>query len=373
MMITKKVKKLVKDYRGEKRIRNRFMCRVQTARELLKFNPQPELSSEQKKEIDEYWSRYGIKIQDYAWFQYYYGVTGICDPRFIPNDIYVCIMLPYYNAADMYAAWKDKNYFDVFLPDVTFPKTVIKNISGKFVDAEGNDLNEHSAVIHSLMTAKDIPVIVKNSLDTGTGKSVKKYTIAAEADAESILKEWDGDNYIVQQAVEQHPVLASFNESSVNIMRITSWSHHGQVHVLSPCIRIGTEGQVTDVCIIDGVELVNSLGITPDGYFRSKIANQQGILTPIDIGEVKVPQWDEVTAMVKRGHKRLKHFDLVGWDMTVDKDGQVICIEYNIKRPGCTFYQYVNGPFFGEHTDEALAFLKDKKNQEKYIPKWMRV
>ena len=69
----------------------------------------------------------------------------------------------------------------------------------------------------------------------------------------------------------------------------------------------------------------------------------------------------------------LDHFDIVGWDFTVADDERVVCIEYNIKRPGTVFYQNVNGPFFGEYTEQALEFLKDKKNQAKYIPEWMRL
>ena len=67
------------------------------------------------------------------------------------------------------------------------------------------------------------------------------------------------------------------------------------------------------------------------------------------------------------------HFDIIGWDFTVTDDDKIVCIEYNVQRPGTVFYQYVNGPFFGEHTDKVLEFLKDKENQKKYIPKRLRV
>lgn len=52
----------------------------------------PHLKENEKKEIDELWAQYGIKINDYSWFRWYYGVTGMADPSFILQDIYSYII-----------------------------------------------------------------------------------------------------------------------------------------------------------------------------------------------------------------------------------------------------------------------------------------
>lgn len=369
MFIIKKIKK----YRSDQRVRKKFEKLSNNAKELLERNPQPELTENEIDEIDKYWAQYGIKYTDHSWFRFFYGVTGIKDPRFIPRDVYLKIIVPYYNEAKMESAWKDKNYFDIFLPDTKFPNTVLKNISGKFVDCNGEDVIGEDEIIKVLMSYKGKSVIVKNSWDTGAGKSVQKYKIEDEEDARRILKEWNHNNFIIQEVVNQHPTLAAFNETSVNIMRLTTWYHDGEVHILAPSVRVGTKGQITDVCTIDGVELVNTVGIKENGQFRDFIVDQHGIKIPSNMEDKFVPEWESVKKTVKNGHKHIKHFDIVGWDITVDEQNQVLCIEYNIARPGCIFYEYANGPFFGEYTDDALAFLKDKKNQEKYIPKWMRI
>ena len=41
----------------------------------LKNIPQPELTTEEKREIDAYWKQYGIRFKNYDWFQWYYGFT----------------------------------------------------------------------------------------------------------------------------------------------------------------------------------------------------------------------------------------------------------------------------------------------------------
>ena len=59
-------------------------------------------------------------------------------------------------------------------------------------------------------------------------------------------------------------------------------------------------------------------------------------------------------------------------DVTVDADGQVVCIEYNIRAPGVIMYQFAHGPMAGDATDELLSFLKEEKNAV-WIPKSIRV
>lgn len=76
--------------------------------------------------------------------------------------------------------------------------------------------------------------------------------------------------------------------------------------------------------------------------------------------------------MVKAAHLKLDHFDIVGWDVTVDDKENVVLVEYNIKRPGTVFYQYAHGPFFGEVTEQVLSFLKDPQSRKKYVPAYFR-
>lgn len=80
----------------------------------LKAAPQPELTPEEKREIDSYWKQYGIKFKNYDWFQFYYGFTGIKSPQFIPKQIHAKMISAYYNeraGAAFSFAFSDKNLF----------------------------------------------------------------------------------------------------------------------------------------------------------------------------------------------------------------------------------------------------------------------
>lgn len=366
----------VKRWHKIRRIKLQYNAKNLIVRQYLTMNPMPELSTEDIKVIDEYWAQYGIKYRDYSWFRWFSGVWGEIDPRFIPNDIYAYIIWPYYDNEEFRNAWKDKNYFERFLPDVSFPKVVLKKINGRFYDENNTYYSESEINKVIKLLVNEGSVIVKDAWDSGEGRGVTKYKITTEADAEEVLNEWKSDNYLVQEVVKQHPILSQFNESSVNIMRISSWYHNGKVEILAPTLRIGTPGYDTDVCFINGFETIRVVGITKDGYFKDTVVTHDGRKKKIsDIVEnsmERIPCWDEIINIIKDSHPQLGHFDIIGWDFTVTPDETPICIEYNIQRPGTVFYQYVNGPFFGESTEDVLNYLRDKKNQDYYIPKWLK-
>ena len=54
--------------------------------------------------------------------------------------------------------------------------------------------------------------------------------------------------------------------------------------------------------------------------------------------ERSVPAWDDMVAAAKTGAMRLKHFDIIAWDFTVNDHGQVVCIEYNLFYPGTQLF-----------------------------------
>ncbi len=362
-------------YRYYKRKRM-FWGQYEMPHECLKRYPQPELTGDQKREIDAFWKPYGIKFTDYSWFQWYYGMTGIQSAAFLPKDIYFFILVPYYNNKELIKAYKDKNFFDRVLPDVPFPKTVTKCINGDFYDASGAYIDDPTGEkVCSLLLSKG-EVIIKDAMDTGQGKNVRKYAFQTAEDVHKALREWDCDNFLVQEVIKQHRFFSQFNESSVNIMRINSWYHDGKVDILTPVLRKGQPGYATDCCHINGVEIVDLIGLTKDGHLRKDMIDLDGKKSPlpesvVDINE-RVPSWDRVLDMIRENAPKLGHFRLVGWDVTVAEDGSPLCIEFNIKEPSPYASQITDGPFFEDKTEEALAFLKDKANQERFIPKWMR-
>jgi hypothetical protein len=88
--------------------------------------------SEYKEKILPYWEKYGIKPAKF-WFEMYGARDHIIEPRFIPDDIYFCTLIPYLNNLQFTYALEDKNYLDIRLPEVKQAETICHRISGRIL------------------------------------------------------------------------------------------------------------------------------------------------------------------------------------------------------------------------------------------------
>lgn len=338
------------------------------AKKFLSKNPYPQLTKEQKEEIDDYWSRYGVQWPDYSWYQMYYGVTGIQDPRFMPDVFVGKVIYPYYNRQSYIAGWDDKNLYAKLLDVVQFPQVLCHRMNGRYFDKNwkpisnyGNEFEKICKLIYE--STKDDGFILKETTNTNSGKGVKLYRASSFKEVQNVLNERKSNDFIIQKKVKQHGFFNQFCSTSVNIIRIVSWQHDEEVTLFPASMRFGVEGSHTDIVWIDGVEVANVVGIEDSGIIKDRYVSFSGnIQVEKKINNRIVPSWDKIRNIISEGHKRMPFFDIIGWDFTVDENSNPVCIEYNIIWPGTILYQYANGPFAGNSTDEFISFLKGGKN-----------
>jgi hypothetical protein len=339
----------------------------------------PQLSAEQKAEIDAYWKRFGIRISNYRWHQLYYGATGREDPRFLPHSLLASAVYPYYNDMEKAKVWADKNEFSRVLPNLSFPVTLAQKIHGRYYDAQrrsfGTALSRDFAeAVWESASARGLDaVILKRTSNTNSGRGVKKLPLTTVEALAEALSSSDDQDYIIQEPIRQHPFFAQFNESSVNILRINTWRSGEKFRVFAPCVRFGTPGFATDVAFIKGKEVFHVIAVRPDGRIDDCGYDLYGEKSPVIVQDRQVPCWEELLETVRKNHLMLDYFDFVAWDLTVDAEGKIVCIEYNLQEPGSIAYQYAHGPFAGDDTEELLAFLLEKKNRERLLPRRARL
>ena len=322
----------------------------------------PELTSNQKKQIYMFYQDNGLRLKNYLEHQYYYAKTGIFDPAFIPDSLFHTTIKTHFNNLHFAKAWKDKNYFNLLLRDVKMPETLIRNINGSFYDKDYN--------LVSRLEAKELLVhesefVVKPTLETGGGKNVSKYTHASNID--QIFMRYQRD-FIVQRVVKQHSILSAINDSSVNTIRITSLFLENKVHCFAPFLRVGSEGHFADNTGLDRILIgIDKAGrLNPYGYnlkeekiYRHPNGN--------NFAGIEIPSFSKVISTIKSIHPLLAHFGLVFWDFILDKDANPVLIELNFLNPNITILQLIQGPIFGEMTNDilrsvslSLAIDKDK-------------
>ena len=315
-----------------------------------------------REEVVPYWRRFGIKPKLH-WVKQCYLRQGVVDPRNIPVDVFYRYIDPYFNNRIYTRPMNDKNLHHLFFPEVKRPETVFKYIDGLCCE---DDLTPISPEEARARLARAGQYIIKPARDTGAGADIAFFDgPLSPADADSLLGKYKSVDFIVQRVVAQHPDMAHFNASSLNTLRVITLVFHGKAHLLSAIIRIGHPGSRVDNVSLGGYQV----SILPDGTLDKLAYTHQGgkerFVEQNEAGQrfegFAIPSWDKVRATALDLALRLPHLKLIGWDFSVDENGDVILIELNTEAGQ---NQETCGPTFMDMTDEVLTeVFADKKKR----------
>lgn len=251
--------------------------------------------------------------------------------------------------------FNDKNYFEILFPQITFPKVIARCIGGNFFDESYAAISKEEA--YRKLDGYSA-VVFKQSKDSQHGSGIKP------AYGEQIAKIFEdyGNNFIVQELIKQHSFLAEFNESSVNVIRVTTVSWKGHSYVLDSRLRIGAPGSFCDHLDRDGKNPVE-IGISEDGKLKEfALVRNEYVLADNIFGkkiEGVVPAFNQMLDIALKGQSLYPTYGLLGWDFTVAEDGTPVCIEVNSKLPGIKSGQCINGPIFMKKTVDGNPLLDE--------------
>ena len=169
-------------------------------------------------------------------------------------------------------------------------------------------------------------------------------------------------NFIIQEKFEQHPDMAKLNPTSVNTIRVMSYRRNGEITILYAVVRIGREGKVVDNETAGGIKADINLQtgrINGVAFGNPKEKTMPKTDSGVVLDNYSIPSFPVILEFVKSLHERLPYFNLIGWDISVDKDGNPIMIEWN---KAAELSQVAHGPAFGEYTEEILSIVNREKN-----------
>ena len=313
----------------------------------------PKLTMDQKKELDSFYGRYGFCMKSYYnYYRFLTAANGNFSPRLMFGQFLNKEIIPRFNNLKMSPAWSDKCYLDSNLPGVLVPRTILRNINGHFFDADFKSIDNKCA--EKIFEDHDSSLIVKKSILTGGGASI---TIHKEPSGASKIFEKYKRNFVVQEVIDQHPILSDLNPSSLNTLRIISFSFKGEIHIVLSALRVGAEGSCVDNISSGGV----AFGVNNDGrllptareywgwpIFHSKsetIANNKTV----------IPSYAKILDIVKEHHPRFPHFGFIAWDVGIDSWGRPVVMEMNLSQINVQpFQEAVGRPFLGDMTEEVL-------------------
>jgi len=312
------------------------------------------LSADQKAQIDSIYKKYGQKYS-YDTHTIVYSVSGKFNPKVMPEDLFKSSIVFKLNK-DLYKkVLTDKAYFELFMPEVKFPECIVKNISGILYDKNLNIITKDEA--EKLVAPYD-EVVIKPTVATGFGYGVTLVK-TAEKNPIKVFR----DNYIIQEVFKQHESYAELNKSSVNVVRVVTFFMEDKVYYVTGALRIGGVGAFTDNAVTSDGKGMIVIGIDEngklreDGYFS---CGQSVKETPggIPFKGRDVYKFNEMVEIAKTQHARFPMIKFIGWDFAVSESGDVVAMEYNMRSPGVLYYQYANGPLFGDMTEKLIEYAR---------------
>lgn len=325
---------------------------------LKRMNGGFDLGDDYEKIIVPYWERYGLKPKKY-WFQMFNDREQKVDPRYIPDDLWYGVIVPYYSNSLFRRLGEDKCMHDVYFRDLKKPKTLVKNIAGVFYDADMNLIDLDTAV--EICNSSNNEFLIKPSVDSGEGRLIQFFEPGkySPRDIRNCMEELNS-NFIAQESVKQHDSIGQLNPSSLNTIRIISFFFENEVHILSSILRIGAENSKVDNIGAGGYAVpvkengkLNSKGVNRKAEWVE--ANSKGI----KFEGIEIPSYSKLIETIKDTHKLTAHFKIIGWDFAIDQSGDPVFIEFN-SVPGPN--QLTVGPTFGDLTERVLQDVFVDKN-----------
>jgi hypothetical protein len=303
-----------------------------------------------RNEVVPYWKRFGVKPKKF-WYDLYSGGMKTVDPRYIPDDLWYGIIVPYFSNTLFRRYGEDKCQLDRIFSEFKHPQTLVKNIAGVYYDQDMNIIDLNCLIEICMSYPGDF--LIKPSIDSGEGRLISFFD-KGDYSEEQILNtiNYLKANFIVQAVIKQHPALASLNPTSLNTVRIVSFLFQNEVHILSSILRIGAEGARIDnvgaggfACRIKNTGWLDDRGVNRKSQWTDECNNG------IKFADIKIPAYHQIISLVNSAHSKQAHFKLIGWDFAINTADEPVFIEYNVC-PGMN--QITCGPNFGTLTERVL-------------------
>ena len=341
-------------------------------RELLRVadpDGRARLTSGERSAVRDYWRRFGISYVNLDWYRLFKALNGAVDPRYIPEETFRTRIEPILCRRDVSAAYHDKNQIDRLLPEVTRPRTIVRNIYGAYADEHYRPLDRDAVLGH--LANRPGPHFLKPAISgTGSGRNVARVELSPSGFriGETMLSLDDVErtyvqDFVVQEAVKQHPSLAKWHAGSLNTLRVITLRFDNRIRPIAATLRVGNGSHVDNghagglLCGVD----IDSGATTPfavDVFFR-RYERHPLSGEPFD-GRVVIAL-DSSKRLAMQVHARLPYFDMLSCDVAVTEDTTPCLIEVNTFGQGVEPHQFLQGrPLFGDATEAVLSLIAER-------------
>jgi hypothetical protein len=299
--------------------------------------------AEHLKAADEY-ANDVFQWRGYApWLRAYTALRGKFVEGWIPDNFYQEVVTGALNArpgqVSTAKTFSNRIFASEMLPDLGYV------IRGRFFDRAFEPVPPGRA--RQILFEQGNRVIFKVNA-SGQGRGIAVYARDAVDDA-TISSLRDG---VFQAFIDQHPFFAGISPNSVATLRITSvMDRDGRPSVRAAYVRGGrTEDAYvrSDHQVRAEVDLATGR-ISAHAY----LPDWKEVAAHPDTGFVfgsagVIPAWPAIMAAVLQLHRSVPQVACIGWDVILDKEGNVKLMEWNADKNTIIFHEMVTGPCFAD-------------------------
>lgn len=322
-----------------------------------------------RNKLNPYFLKYGIK-EPLVEAEYYSRSSGVKSDRYMSRGMAFKLVYSYLERVEFLPAYSDKNIQKKILSldkigksiDIAMPGNIIYNMNGCYFDSQDQEISREEAISILNQTQRDI--ILKPAIGSCGGKNVIKVSFdkTSNRDFEGLIKKYHSD-FVFQEVICQHPSLKAFNPSSVNTIRIVTFRNSKKERrVLFALVRFGGEGSIMDnICSGGGFCMIE----LETGKLKDRKKYQYPQINPNPIPDSlpnNIPYFEKIKEAALTMHGQLPHFDVIGWDITVDPEGHLVLVEFNV-RPGHGLQQGTGPMFTDEEFDEIMKHASKLKQK----------
>lgn len=307
-----------------------------------------------------------IDVASYRLFSHYCG----CIPEIVPENIGRIIIEEVLDPPRYRDFYNDKSLFPEVLGKEKVPRTFVCRINGSILlDSTFRPLSTDIVAVCKNLKR----IILKPSIDSSSGRGIELFRLenGVYINEKGFILTKDyllnySKNFVLQEVIQQHCDLAFFNESSLNSIRIATYRSviDERPHVLSAIIRIGKKGSNVDNAHAGGRYVGVDVKSGELGkYACDQYGNKSTVWNEVDFSAnvFMIPNWNEVVQFAEEVSRKVYHHRLLALDLTVDKEGKPLLIEYNIGGFSYWLFEFTNQKPLGNYTDEIIDYCKQNK------------
>ena len=245
----------------------------------------------------------------------------------------------------------------LFRSNLHIPHTYFECIKGNYFDEKHCPISKKK-LIEQLSNRHGF--VIKKTVDTSSGRDVEIINDNV-IDVEKLVDMF-GDNYVIQELIDQNESLKRLNSSSLNTFRVISYLCDEDIYICPISLRLGRNGAKKDNIHYGGI----SVGVNSDGTLKKYAFTEFGEKfskhpdSGIEFDGYSIEKtYEDFEEIARQLHARIPWLGIISWDFSIDSKGQIVLIEMNTTGQSAWFPQMVNGePLFGKNTEKILKMIK---------------